>query len=273
MGMLSELRAPSALLGPAIRAYSFGVGVDTDGVMVPPGGFTCFGDFFARRLEPEARPLPVEDDILLCPSDGKLASFGFVEKGRNPTFLIKGYTYDLSTLLGSAGSAARFSNGGGYAVNYLHPRDYHRVHSPAACSLLSVRHIPGTRYPVAPWSERRIEGIYGKNERMVFELELPGGAPVTLVMVAAYGVSNIASDLAPEPDRISSTERAFDPPAALAAGEDIAAFRLGSTVVLLWGTGAVELEDDLTIGRVLMGQRLGRILPATIRAGLEERKR
>jgi phosphatidylserine decarboxylase len=142
-------------------------------------------------------------------------------------------------------------------VFYLHPRDCHRVQVPADSRLVRTRHIPGSRFPVVDWSERLVKGIYSRNERLVFDFALPDGARLSLVMVAALGVGNLDSPYAPPDLTATTSRREFDPPPSLHRGEDLASFKLGSTVVLLWSADAVELDETLFPGPVVFGQKLG----------------
>ncbi|MBW2279064.1 MAG: phosphatidylserine decarboxylase, partial [Deltaproteobacteria bacterium] len=190
LGHVADIRMPSALLRPVIKAYSFALGVETDEMVEPDGGFESFGDFFVRRLRPDVRPICGDRDALLCPSDGEVVDDGVVDGGDKTTITVKGNEYSVDHLLGGAAADVDFS-GGGYLVVYLHPRDYHRVHAPVDGELAGVCHVPGKLFPVASWSERRVKGIYGKNERMVYVLEPGSGGTLAVVMVAAFGVGNI----------------------------------------------------------------------------------
>ena len=254
---LSDARLPPIVLKPAILAYKLGLTVDMKGVIEPPGGFATFGDFFARKLAKWARPVCADKDAVVIPSDGELTSFGQIDRDSTPHFRIKSSSYDVAAILGSSLGAKDFEEGGGYLVIYLHPRDYHWVHSPVNGELLRVRHIQGARFPVAPWSEKRIGDIFGKNERMVFDIRTEGGSLMSLVMVAAFGVSNIETEYAPQSVGEGVSERQFDSPVPLDRGSDLGVFRLGSTVLLLWQANSVVLEDGLRPGRVLMGQKMG----------------
>lgn len=256
IGHVADVRVPSRLLRPVLRAYSMALRVDLDGVIEPSGGFESFGDFFVRRLRSEVRPVCQDRGALICPSDGRLVGYGPIADDGAARFEIKGQVYELQQLLGTAAASEVFA-GGEFAVIYLHPRDYHRVHVPADARLVRTRHIPGARFPVASWSERRVSGIYGRNERLVFELELADGGRLALVMVAAFGVGNIETPFAPSPAPDRTTERALDPPAVLSRGEDLGAFRLGSTVVLAWSAGAFLLDRPLEVGTVRYGTRIG----------------
>jgi phosphatidylserine decarboxylase len=255
-GIAADLPMPQRVLEPLIGAYSFAVGLDASEVDVPPGGFPSFGDFFARRLKTGARPIAAGADAFAAPCDGAIAASGN-DGGGSAVFRIKGNDYSADELLGGRDEGARFA-GGGYLVVYLHPRDYHRVHAPCRGVLARVRHVPGARFPVAPWSEKRVPLLYQKNERVIFFFELDRGGALALVMVSAMGVGNIASPHAPPPAPIGETTRALAPPLELRTGDEVGAFRLGSTVVLLWSAGAVSLGADQAVGRrLLQGQGLG----------------
>ena len=260
LGQVADIRVPSALLKPVIKAYSLAVGVETDEMVEPEGGFESFGDFFVRRLRPDVRPICGDRDALLCPSDGDVVDRGAVDGGNADSITVKGNEYSLNHLLGGAAPGVDFA-GGGYLVIYLHPRDYHRVHAPVDGELTGVCHVPGKRFPVAPWSESRVRGIYGKNERMVYVLEPAGGGTLVVVMVAAFGVGNIDTPYAPvsRSGNGESATRCFEPRIEIDRGDDLGAFRLGSTVVMIWTDGAVELDPELPDGRVVMGSRIGRL--------------
>lgn len=271
LGQVADIRVPSAFLKPVIKAYSIALGVETEEVLEPEGGFESFGDFFVRRLRPDVRPICGDRDALLCPSDGEVVDVGAIEGEGSTTITVKGNEYSVEHLLGGAASEVDFS-GGGYLVIYLHPRDYHRVHSPVDGELDGVCHVPGKLFPVASWSERRVRGIYGKNERMVYVLRPSTGGTLVVVMVAAFGVGNIDTPFAPvdHSGNGESATRCFEPQIGLSRGDEIGAFRLGSTVVMTWTRGAVEIDGDLQSGRVVMGSRIGRLGTDADGAGSQE---
>lgn len=252
--ILADARVPSSILDPAIKVYSVGMGVDMDEAEIPSNGFHTFGEFFARHLKDGVRPYCQEKKALMSPADGRIVAISTIQKGPKPQFEVKGTAYSIDHLLGES-TGDRFAGGSGLVI-YLHPRDYHRVHVPQNGELIGTRHIPGTRYPVAPWSESRVSGLYGKNERVVFSFQVEGGY-LTLVMVAAFGVGNIESQFSPPTQNRYITSRSFDESISLDRGEELGAFRLGSTVVLLWSENAIDLDDTVGNGRVLLGQKLG----------------
>ena len=103
-GRLSDLRLPPAILAPAIRAYARAFGADLSEAELPPEAYASFNTFFTRRLREGARPIAGEG-VVVSPSDSRLRAFGPVPTdGRLEQ--VKGSTYSIEALLGSAEDAA-----------------------------------------------------------------------------------------------------------------------------------------------------------------------
>ncbi len=259
MGRVASVHLPAPVLKPLIGAYARSVGASLEEAEEPAGGFKSFGDFFGRRLRPEARPVCQTPGALVSPCDGELLDFGGLDLDRQSTFLIKDSRYHLDSLLGCESSDKY--RGGGYLVIYLHPRDYHRVHAPADSNLKRIRHIPGTRYPVNDWLKDKVDAVYGKNERVVFHFDLATGAEFALVMVAAFGVGNIETRFpigsAWGPD--VARERDFESPMEMQRGDEVGTFLIGSTAVMVWSEGAFNLDKELHCGTTAMGRQLGMV--------------
>ncbi|MBN2340160.1 MAG: phosphatidylserine decarboxylase [Deltaproteobacteria bacterium] len=259
LGALADMKVPGFVLKPAIRAYSLGFQVNQNEASIPAEGFSCFGDFFARSLRDGARSICDERNAFVSPCDGKIVAVQSIDSKSADVFTVKGFNYSITQLLGPAPMGAsyeeRFGGGQGMVI-YLHPRDYHRVHVPATVQLLEVRHIAGARFPVAPWSEERVSGIFQRNERMVFHLKL-GSGYLTMVMVAAFGVGHIATPYAPPKGDHRTAVRVFDGSNSLHIGDEIGAFRLGSTVVMLWSKELLHLSPATGLGKILLGEKLG----------------
>ena len=164
-------------------------------------------------------------------------------------FYVKGRHYAVQTLIERPGWWSSGS-GGSYAVIYLSPADYHRVHSPANGEVRSVWHLPGFCMPVnklgqilAPWAIVR-------NERVVFDLTTTSGLGVTLVMVGALAVRAIEVTL----PGISKPLAGEILSVAVKRGDELGVFNLGSTVVMLWqGESNFEVNPGQ---KVLLGQKL-----------------
>lgn len=260
LGNISRTPLPRLLLAPIIRAYVRGMGIKTSEVSYPPGGFKSFGEFFGRRLKAEARPICGEERAVVSPCDGTVIDQGRIDGKGSAAFKIKGSRYELSHLMGDAAGGTRLGDGGFFVV-YLHPRDYHRVHAPADAQLYRIRHIPGARFPLFGWFNRRFDGLYGRNERLVFDFLLANGGRMVLIMVAAFCVGNMTVAVAPELAVGANTpsEHFFDPPVTFTRGESLSAFLLGSTVVTVWSKGAVLFDEHVSAGPISMGQRIGEL--------------
>jgi len=260
LGMLAKLRIPGALLRPLVTAYIRWFGVDMSQVAVPSGGFCSFGDFFARRLTADARPICCGENSVASPCDGMIVATGRIEKeGIHSALVLKNEAYSIAELVADAAVAEALA-GGEYCVIYLHPRDYHHVHAPADATVVATRHIPGARYSVAAWAA--LPGVWavGKNERVAFELDVYGGRRCVLLMVAAFGVGGIVCEHLVSFGGHEPPVRTRTGTVELRRGDDIGAFRLGSTVVLLWPPGLIELDRSVVVGRrVLAGQKIGQV--------------
>jgi phosphatidylserine decarboxylase len=257
VGLSARAPVPRALRRPLLGAFARAVGADLAEAERELGTYTSLGDFFARRLRDGARVVDAEQDAIVSPCDGLVAAAGTVDDGT--LIQAKGRTFSLARLLADEEMAEQLL-GGSYAVIYLSPRDYHRVHSPIAARLDGYHYLPGSRWPVSPPFVERVEGLLAKNERVVMNLSTDAG-PAALVMVAAVGVGNVWLSHLDTDTRIfrAAGERHRidlpDPP-EIERGDELGAFLLGSTVVIVLPPGGGTL--DLAAGDVVRcGQRIG----------------
>jgi len=255
---------PPGLRGPAYRAFARAVGANLDEVELDLTGYSSLGDFFARRLRPGARPVDPAPDAIISPCDGVIAARGVAAAGE--LFQAKGRMYRLAELVADAELAARLT-GGAYATVYLSPRDYHRVHAPADARVLGYDYLPGALWSVNPRVAARRDGLLARNERVVIRMHGALGH-IALVMVGAGGVGNmrLAEALGGEVD--SDRWRAAREPrrvelsgVEVARGDELGAFRLGSTVVVVFEPGRAELVGEIG-DPMRFGVRLGRATPA-----------
>jgi phosphatidylserine decarboxylase len=235
LGHLTDARVPQAVLNPVLKIYSRAYNVDMSEAVEPAEGFATFNEFFTRRLRDGLRPIDPDPDVIISPSDGRLDDAGDIDEGR--TFVVKGQRYDAAELLGSASDAEQYA-GGRYVVVYLSPRDYHRVHSPADGRIHKVRHLPGTLFPVNEFGVKHVPLLFAKNERVAMFLETEQYGSIAVVMVGAMVVGRItlSFDGPPRPSLNGPVvERWYDEETlpAIRKGDELGAFQLGSTVVLL----------------------------------------
>jgi phosphatidylserine decarboxylase len=232
-GRLADLEPPRALLAPAIRAYARVFGVDLAEAALPPEAYPSFDAFFTRRLREGARPIDSSAGCLVSPSDSRLSAIGPVGAGARLEQL-KGETYTLEALLGSREEAAGFA-GGHAATLYLSPAMYHRVHSPADGEVVGWRYVPGRLFPVNALGVRSVPGLFTRNERLVLRLETPAFGTLAVVLVGAANVGRISlafSDLVTNRGRAPGDFRPASP-IPVRRGDELGAFHLGSSVVLL----------------------------------------
>lgn len=253
-GKLADANLPKPLLQSAIKLYSRVYNVDLEQAQLGIDEFHSFGDFFARQLVPGARPMPESSHTFASPADGALLNFGKIRKGQ--ILQVKGRPYSLADFLGSSREAARLEDGQ-FATIYLSPADYHRVHSPLAGKITLARYIPGALYSVSPFFVENIDRLFVNNERIVIHVETRWG-PIVVVMVGAVIVGRVElafSDLSTNRPPREATSEQYDPPVEMEQGQELGAFKMGSTVVALlppgWSPLALREELKVKVGMPL----------------------
>jgi phosphatidylserine decarboxylase len=252
VGGLCELPLSPPLSRAITGVYSRAYCVNLDEAMPEPEPYASFDAFFTRPLRHGARH--INSDAVVCPADGKLSSCGRVDSGSR--IFVKGQHYDVGELIGDARDAARYS-GGEFAVVYLAPGDYHRVHSPVDGEVTLVRGMPGDLYPVNSIGERHIPQLFVRNHRAAIVIDTKGLGRVTVVMVGAVIVGRITVTALPGKPSVSPGVHRVDPGLRVTRGDEIGMFHLGSTAVVL-------LEPGVSVGRPLGKVRYGESL---LRAG------
>lgn len=247
VGKLCEAPWPDTLSKAAQSAYCKAYNVDMSDVDTPAEGYRSFDAFFTRSLKPGARP--VDDDAVLSPADGDLAASGTISEGLVLT--VKDKPYSVGDLIGDPDGAKRYQ-GGQFAVVYLSPRDYHRVHCPVEGRQTLVRSILGDLYPVNTIGQRHIEGLFVRNQRVAIVIDTEQLGQVILVMIGATIVGRITVSCL-EGSRVPVGLHYLNPACPIKKGDEIGIFHLGSTVVLL-------LESGVTISRAPGKVRYGESL-------------
>jgi len=248
--------ATTAIIRRFVRRY----GVEMAEAAEPDiGRYASFNDFFTRALRPGARPLA--DAAFVCPVDGAISQCGPIDGDR--ILQAKGHDYTASALLGGDAELAAGFHGGHFATLYLSPKDYHRIHMPAAGRLLRMIHVPGALFSVNPRTARSVPGLFARNERVVCLFEGERG-PFAMVLVGATIVGSMATVWhgvvsPPRPGRLrqwSYDEQRIE----LARGAEMGRFLLGSTVVMLWPQGPLRLAPAWVAGApVRVGQAMAEL--------------
>ncbi len=252
VGALCEAQLPAPLMRGIVSAYSRAYRVATHEACPTGMPYASFDAFFTRKLRDGLRPVEGDGRALVSPADGRLSEIGTVEP--RGTIFVKGQRYAMEELLGDEGFA-RDLEGGGFGVVYLSPRDYHRVHAPVDGEIVRVRAIDGDRFPVNRIGELHVPGLFVKNRRVVVEIVSPAWGRVAVVFVGAIIVGRMTVVGVDQPD-VAGTH-VFDPPRAIARGDELGAFHLGSTVVFAVPRRKFQGFSRAT-GDVCYGQLLAR---------------
>ncbi|MCM3611325.1 phosphatidylserine decarboxylase [Planococcus sp. MERTA32b] len=225
-----------ALIPNYVRTYK----ITLDDIEGDIESFPTLHDFFIRKLRPGSRPQAGAG--LISPVDGKVEIAGKIHA--DSRFIVKGQEYSLAELLGSEELAERYANGD-YAVLYLSPANYHRIHSPVDGSVRRQFVLGKKSYPV-----NQSGLLYGKspisgNYRLITELETAAGN-VLMVKVGAMFVNSI---------ELTNTSDSWK------KGGEVGYFSFGSTVVLFFEPDCFRFTDNIMAGEpIKVGEALANML-------------
>jgi phosphatidylserine decarboxylase len=225
-----------------------------------PDSYESFNAFFTRALKPGARTPDADPQTLILPADGKVSQCGVIVKDR--IFQAKGHDYTIAELIGDAGMAKAYENGVFMNI-YLSPRDYHRVHMPWSGTLTETLHVPGRLFSVSPGTVNDVPRLFARNERLVCHFDTEFG-PMCSVMVGAMLVSGVETvwngvnipAYANAPKRIDFRGRNI----TLDRFAEMARFNYGSTVILLFPEGKVQLDAFAHQAPTVLGKRMGTVI-------------
>ena len=216
--------------------------------------FESLHDCFTRELEPGARSVDMDAQLLVSPCDAIVGACGPVVAGS--VVQAKGFPYRTQDLFGRADRAAPFE-GGSYVTLRLRSSMYHRFHAPHDGRVEHVSYLSGDTWNVNPIALERVERLFCRNERAVIRMRLTGGQPVALVAVAAILVASIRLHFLdvllhlrwPGPD-----EMPCDQP--VHKGQELGWFEHGSTIIVFAPPG-FTLAPGVAGGQpIRMGQPL-----------------
>lgn len=222
-----------------------------------PEGFENFNAFFTRELEEGARTIAPEPDAIVCPADGAISEIGPIDEDR--ILQAKGRHYTVSQLLAGRETADKFE-AGNFATVYLSPKDYHRVHMPLAGKLIRTIYVPGELFSVNRVTADSVPGLFARNERLVAVFETEVGT-MAVVLVGAMIVAGIETvwegQVCPQKNKELQVRDYSDKNIYLETGAELGRFKLGSTAIVLFQQGAVNLQAELQADSpVRMGQLL-----------------
>ena len=264
--LAARLAEGSQLKNLLIKVFIKRYGVDmSEALIEDPRQFSSFNAFFTRELKATARPIGDGTDRFLSPADGAISQLGDINQQR--LLQAKGRHFTLQALLGGDAAIAREFSNGSFATIYLSPKDYHRVHMPVAGRLRKTVYIPGKLFSVNRATTAAVANLFARNERVVCLFDT-GFGPMAVILVGAMIVAGIetvwAGQVCPGAGRREIKQQDYvnhSPPIELAAGGELGRFKLGSTVIVLFGHGSAELDSALEADSpVQMGQPLGKLV-------------
>lgn len=246
-----------------IRRFMQAYGIElNEAVIQRPEAFEHFNAFFTRALLPEARPIAADPTAMISPVDGRISQAGPLSA--RTLVQAKGIRYRVDELLAGIGDVAAL-DGGHFCTIYLAPNNYHRIHMPMAGRLLEWNYVPGRLFSVNPATARSLPDLFVRNERVGAWFDTERG-PFAMILVGALFVGSIetvwAGQISPPHRRGTGTVHTPSPAVALARGQEMGRFNMGSTVILLTAPGVVQPQWD-SLGRdpLRMGQVLGHSAP------------
>ncbi len=231
----------------------------SEAVETDPCAYPSFNAFFTRALREDARPICDDDNAIVCPADGAISQIGDIRHGR--IFQAKGQDYSLQELVGGDATLATPFEDGKFAVVYLSPRDYHRVHMPFGGKLTSMVHVPGDLFSVNDTTAENVPRLFARNERAVCLFDTDAG-PMAVILVGAMIVASIetvwAGQVTPEPRTVRTTHYDGRETFEYSTGDEMGRFKLGSTAIVLFGKDAIDWCESYSAGSpTRMGEKLG----------------
>lgn len=247
LGAMKNSRSSAKSLPQFVREYN----INLDEAEKPLEEYTCFNDFFYRKLKPGARPI-CADDCIALPADGRHS--GWQDASQMQGVFVKGQQFDLPALLGSNELAEKYQHGT-VVLSRLCPVDYHRFHFVADGTPDAAIRIPGPLASVSPYCLRHKLSWLWTNKRELTLLRTPHLGDIVHLAVGATGVGAIFQTYTPDSPVKKGDEQGY-----FAFG--------GSTIMTFFESGRVQLADDIlrnteqcTETFAHVGDTLGRIIP------------
>ena len=215
--------------------------------------YKSFNAFFTRALKPGIRQIDASLNSIVSPADGEISQIGKIQAGE--IFQAKGQQFSVEKLIGDPQLAAVFQDGE-FATVYLSPRDYHRVHMPFAGTLTETLYIPGELFSVNQTTAENIPGLFARNERMVclFDTEVGRMAVVLVGAMIVAGIETVATGKVKPSGCIELNHHEL----ALAKGDELGRFYLGSTAIVLFEKDKMAWDNQFKANStVIMGERMG----------------
>jgi phosphatidylserine decarboxylase len=193
----------------------------------PLGEYDSLHKFFIRNLKEGARTVDDDPMSVVSPVDSVIEEIGEIEADK--TITVKGKIYSISEMLGNDEAMSRYDKGT-YMIFYLSPSHYHQIHSPVAGEVVNQWTLGKKSFPVNKMGLKYGNYPLSKNYRKITEIRHKSGMTAVIKVGAMF---------------VNSIEMTHDG-TVLEKGEQMAYFTFGSTVVLLFEKGTINLFPEIT---------------------------
>ncbi len=225
LGFISGRDVPKWLLRPFLRFYIWKYNINIDEFDVNIDTVASFKDFFIRKFKQGKRQFTGD---FVSPAESIVTDYGYIEDEKN--LEVKGMVCKMNDFFYEA-SPYNFKS---FAIFYLSPADYHRVHAPFDITINKIVYIPGDLYSVKPKTVEKKDTLYCDNRRVVLYGDSKYGK-VGIILVGALIVGKIILNFGKRPKH--KRYKVEEVNVKISKGEEIGRFELGSTVILLMEDG------------------------------------
>lgn len=208
-------------------------------------GFTCFNDFFCRKIRPGLRPVDMSPDALIAPCDGLLSVYPI---SRDTVLPVKQSRYTLERLLGGDPVFRDLLNGTALVFR-LCVDNYHRYCYVDSGVKGENIHIPGRLHTVRPIALETLP-VFTENSREYTVIESENFGRLIQMEVGAMLVGRIRNLHGPGPVQKGVEKGTF--------------LYGGSTVIVLLRENAARVDEVYITNSsagvetpVRYGQRIG----------------
>lgn len=211
-----------------ISAFAKDNNIDLDELLFPWESFKSLNSFFTRKLDPKARPVDMQPDILVSPADSRMLVCNLDKERIVP---VKGHSCTVAELLGTPEFDSEYRNGT-CLIFRLAPGDYHRFGYIDRGVQGSVWEEGRSLHSVNPIALSSGMPVFIQNHRQAVLLETENFGSVIHVDVGAMIVGRIVQHH-PKGHFFSK-------------GEEKGYFEFGgSTIVLLFKPNILVLDRDI----------------------------
>ncbi|MDY3304245.1 MAG: phosphatidylserine decarboxylase [Clostridia bacterium] len=233
----------SVLSKPFISFFIKKNGIDMSEYKVE--NWSCFNEFFTRRIKSGKRKICIDSDSLISPCDGYLTVYNI---DKDSKFEIKNSIYSITELTQNPDIENEY-NGGLCLVFRLTPSDYHRYIYPDTGAKGKNTHIKGVFHTVRPVAFERYP-VFKTNSREYTILRTNNFDDVVFMEVGAMMVGRICN---------YHEEHNFR------RGEEKGKFEFGgSTIIMIIKNDTAIINDEISKAntrgeefKVKLGEKIG----------------